>query len=206
MQTSYQGAKMTQIIEFARDELGVDLYPGQAQVLSDYTASGKRNLLLLAGRRGGKSLLSDVIACYDAAVEDYTGYLRPGEDRYILIVSVRDDSAKLHIRNIAKLLQHGKRTRALIEQIKEDRIILKNDVIILSLPASARATRGYTASSLICDEMAFFLDTAGNASAEAVFDALSPTVATFGEKARICITTSVAAKVGIVYDLSLIHI
>lgn len=192
---------MTQIIDFARDELGIDLYPGQAQVLSDYTASGKRNLLLLAGRRGGKSLISDVLACYDAAVEDYTGYLRPGEDRYILIVSVRDDSAKLHIRNIANLLQHGKRTRALIEQVKEDRIILKNGVIILSLPASARATRGYTASTLVCDEMAFFLDTTGNSSAEVVFDALSPTVATFGDKSRIVITTSVNAKAGLVYDL-----
>ena len=201
MQTSCQGAKMTQIIDFARDELGIDLYPGQAQVLSDYTASGKRNLLLLAGRRGGKSLISDVLACYDAAVEDYTGYLRPGEDRYILIVSVRDDSAKLHIRNIAKLLQHGRRTRALIEQIKEDQIILKNDVIILSLPASARAARGYTASTLILDEAAFFMDTFGNSSAEAIFTALSPTVATFGDKSRIVITTSVAAKVGLVYDL-----
>jgi len=192
---------MAQIIDFARNELGIDLYPGQAQVLEEYIASGKRNLLLLAGRRGGKSLLSDVIACYDAVVEDYSAHLRPGEDRYILIVSVRDDSAKLHIRNIAKLLQHGPRTRGLIEQVKEDRVILKNGVIILSLPASARAARGYTASTLICDEMAFFLDTAGNSSAEAIFDALGPTVATFGEKSRVVITTSVNAKVGLVYDL-----
>lgn len=192
---------MTQIIEFARDELGIDLYPGQAQVLSDYIQSQARNLLLLAGRRGGKSLISDVLACFDAVVEDYSGYLRPGEDRYILIVSVRDDSAKLHIRNIAKLLQHGKRTRALIEQVKEDQIILKNGVIILSLPASARAARGYTASTLILDEAAFFLDTFGNSSAEAIFTALAPTVATFGDKSRVVITTSVAAKVGLVYDL-----
>ena len=192
---------MAQIIDFARDELGITLYEGQAQVLADYYASGKNNWLLLSGRRGGKSLLSDVIACYEATVEDFSGYIRPGEDRYILIVSVRDENAKLHIRNIAKLLRHGKRTRELIEQIKEDQIILKNGVIILSLPASARAARGYTASTLILDEAAFFMDTFGNSSAEAIFTALSPTVATFGDKARVVITTSVNAKAGLVYEL-----
>ena len=195
------GKKMAQIIDFARDELGITLYEGQAQVLADYYASAKNNWLLLSGRRGGKSLLSDVIACYEATVEDFSSYLRPNEDRYILIVSVRDENAKLHIRNIAKLLRHGKRTRELIEQIKEDQIILKNGVIILSLPASARAARGYTASTLILDEAAFFMDTFGNSSAEAIFTALSPTVATFGDKARVVITTSVNAKVGLVYEL-----
>ena len=192
---------MAQIIDFARDELGITLYEGQAQVLADYYASAKNNWLLLSGRRGGKSLLSDVIACYEATVEDFSGYIRPGEDRYILIVSVRDENAKLHIRNIAKLLRHGKRTRELIDQIKEDQIILKNGVIILSLPASARAARGYTASTLILDEAAFFMDTFGNSSAEAIFTALSPTVATFGDKARVVITTSVNAKAGLVYEL-----
>ena len=61
---------MAQIIDFARDELGITLYEGQAQVLADYYASLKNNWLLLSGRRGGKSLLSDVIACYEATVED----------------------------------------------------------------------------------------------------------------------------------------
>jgi hypothetical protein len=201
MQNDRRGQKMAQIIDFARDELGITLYEGQAQVLADYYASGKNNWLLLSGRRGGKSLLSDVIACYEATVEDYSSYLRPNEDRYILIVSVRDENAKLHIRNIAKLLRLGKRTRELIDQIKEDQIILKNGVIILSLPASARAARGYTASTLILDEAAFFMDTFGNSSAEAIFTALSPTVATFGDKARVVITTSVNAKVGLVYEL-----
>lgn len=192
---------MAQIIDFAKDELGIALYPGQAQVIADYYESGKNNWLLLSGRRGGKSLLSDVIACYEATVEDFSGITREGEDRYILIVSVRDENAKLHIRNIAKLLRNGRRTRGLIKQVKEDQIILKNNVVILSLPASARAARGYTASTLILDEAAFFVDTFGNSSAEAIFTALSPTVATFGDKARVVITTSVNAKVGLVYEL-----
>jgi hypothetical protein len=191
---------MHPIIEFSQ-HLGVTLYPGQEAALTAYYESGKPNWLLLSGRRGGKSLLSDVIACYEATVPDYSAMTRPGEDRYILIVSVRDDSAKIHIRQIGKLLRHGKNTRALIDQIKEDRILLKNDTVILSLPASARAARGYTASTLILDEAAFFVDTLGNSSAEAIYQALSPTVATFGDAARIVITTSVNARSGLVYDL-----
>jgi hypothetical protein len=192
---------MHQIVNFARDTLGVTLHPGQAAALSEYYESGKQNWLLLAGRRSGKSLLSDVIACYEALIPDFEGMVRKGEDRYILLVSVRQDSAGLHIRNIHKLLKHRKEIGSMIERVAEDRIILSNGCVILSLPASARAARGYTASALVLDEAAFFVDTLGNSSAEAIYTALEPTTATFGDKARIVITTSVGAKTGLVYDL-----
>jgi hypothetical protein len=192
---------MHQIIDFARERLGVKLYPGQAEALNAYYESGRSNWLLLSGRRGGKSLISDIVASYEAIVPDLSQYVRPGEERYVLMVSVREDSAKLHIRQIARLLRHSKELASGIEAIKEDRIQLKNGVTILSLPASARATRGYTASALVMDEAAFFVDTLGNSSAEAIFTALSPTVATFGEQSRIVITTSVNTKAGLVYEI-----
>lgn len=192
---------MHKIVEFARDTLGVKLHPGQASNLSEYYESGKQNWLLLAGRRSGKSLLSDVIACYEALIPDFANMVRTNEERYILLVSVRQDSAQLHIRNITKLLKHRKEIGGMIEKVAEDRIILNNGVVILSLPASARAARGYTASALVLDEAAFFVDTLGNSSAEAIYTALEPTTATFGENARIVITTSVGAKTGLVYDL-----
>lgn len=192
---------MHPIIDFAENTLGVHLYPGQVEALNSYYESGKRNWLLLSGRRGGKSLLSDIIAIYEAVIPNLDQYLRPGEERYVLIISVREDSAKVHIRQITKLMRHDKNLGLMIQAVKEDRVELKNGVIILSLPASARATRGYTASALVMDEAAFFTDTLGNSSAEAIFTALSPTTATFGEDARLVITTSVGAKVGLVYDL-----
>lgn len=192
---------MHQIVDFAEKQLGVVLYPGQAQALSDYYASGRSNWLLLCGRRGGKSLLSDIVCCFEGVVPDFTGMVRPGEERYILLVSVREDSAKLHIRNIAKLLRHTPALSRMVVKVAEDRVILNNGCIILSLPASARAARGYTASALVMDEMSFYVDTLGNSSAEAIYEALSPTLATFGDKGRLVITTSVNAKSGLVYDL-----
>jgi len=190
-----------QIIDFAHDQLGITLYPGQVESLDAYYSGAKPNWLLLSGRRGGKSLLSDVIACYEALIPDMSQYTRPGEDRYILIVSVREDNAKVHIRQIVRMLRHTKAIGGMIKQVKQDRVILKNNTTIMSLPASARAGRGYGASLLLLDEAAFFVDTMGNSSAEVIFEALSPTVATFGEMARIIITTSVNAETGLVYEL-----
>jgi len=146
-------------------------------------------------------LLSDIIACHEAVVPDFADVLRPGEERFIIIVSVRLDSAVLHIRNIAKMLKHTKSLGRLIRKQKDDRIELANDVVIVSLPASGRAGRGYTASLVVFDELAHFMDSDGNASGDSVFDAFMPTLATFGERGRAVVTTTPAARQGIVYEL-----
>jgi len=192
---------MTQsIVEFA-DELGVKLYPGQAEALMDYYNSGRPNWLLLAGRRSGKSLISDVIACYEATVPDFANILRPSEERFILILSVRQDSANLHVENIYRLLKRSKALRSLVTGRARERVELANGVSIISLPASARSVRGYTASTVILDELAHFVDSDGNSSADSVFDAVTPVLATFGELGRLIITTTPQARMGIVYDL-----
>lgn len=192
---------MHQVVNFAQKTLGVKLYPGQAEALSNYYESGAQNWLLLAGRRSGKSLISDIVACYEALVPDFAGIVRPGEDRYILVIATRLDGARLHIRNIAKLLKHTRAFGSMIEKQTEDSLELKNGVVILALPCSARSGRGYTASTLIFDELAHFVDSMGNSSADGVFDALAPTVATFGEAGRMVITTTPASRTGIVFDL-----
>lgn len=192
---------MSKIIDFAQNVLGVRLFEGQAGVLADYYASRRPNWLLLAGRRSGKSLISDIIACYESVVPDFGDIVRPGEDRYVIVVSTRADNAALHIRNISSLLKHDRNVGKLITAVQSDRILLSNGVTILSLPASARAGRGYTASCVVLDELAHFVDSSGNASADQVFDAFSPTVATFGDLGRIVITTTPMSRTGIVFDL-----
>ncbi len=192
---------MTDVLTFAKKALGVTLYPGQAEALAAYYMSGKPGWLFLSGRRGGKSLLSDIVACYEAIVPDFSDYLRPGEERHVLITSVRQDNARLHIRTIERLLRHTREIGRLVTRELEDRIELANGVVILSMPASARAGRGFTASTVIHDELAHYVDGEGNSSADAVFDAYAPTSATFGDMARVIIPTTPAARSGIVYDL-----
>lgn len=190
---------MHQIINFAKGELGIKLHPGQARELSAYYESGLPDWLNLSGRRSGKSLLADVIACYEALVPDFSAYIRPEEPRHIIIVANRLDNARLHIDNISKML--SRRFKSKITNVTQDRIELSNGAVILCLPASARAGRGYTASCVIFDELAHFVDSDGNQSADAVYNAFSPTVATFGDAARIVITTTPFTRTGIVFGL-----
>jgi len=192
---------MHKIITFAAEELKVKLYPGQAAALDEYYTSNKPNWLFLAGRRGGKSLISDIIACYEGLVPDFGDVLREEEERFIILLSVRQDSANLHIENISRLIRKSKTFRGMILERTRERIRLANGVTILSLPASGRAVRGYTASTVILDELAHFVDTQGNQSADSVYDAISPVLATFGDKGRMIITTTPAARSGIVYEL-----
>lgn len=191
---------MHPIVDFANKVLGVKLYDGQARVISDYHNSGLPHWLLLAGRRSGKSLLADIEVLYDAVVEDHSASLRPDETRFILLMSTRNENASIHVKAISKLLKHSKDLRKMVVKETQDSIELSNGVQILSLPASARSTRGFTASLVVLDELSYFIDAGGNSSASEVFQAIEPTVSTF-ERGRIVITTSVASRTGVVYEL-----
>jgi hypothetical protein len=189
------------VVTFAELELGVKLYPGQADELRAYYASGKPNLLLLVGRRAGKSLLAAIVALYEAVVADFTGLLRQDEPRYVILVSVRQDNALAHLRTIKKLLSHKRELKRLIVGETRDSLTLANGVVIMCLPASARAVRGWAASTVLLDEACFFVDSDGNASADTIYSALEPTLAQFGDKGRTIITTSPSGPTGLVYDL-----
>lgn len=191
---------MHKIVEFA-GELGVRLYPAQAQAVSDYMESGRPHFLLIAGRRSGKSLLSDILVLWDACIGDYSRFLLPGEPRYIIIVSTRLDNAQLHVKQCARLLRHSPELRRMIVEENKDRLTLRNGVTVLSLPASARSIRGYGASLLVLDEAAFFVDVnESNMSADEILTAAEPTLAQF-DGGRVVITTSPSAPSGLVFDL-----
>jgi hypothetical protein len=64
-------------VEFARDVLNIGLYPLQAEAVMGMAAH--QLVTLACGRRGGKSLLSAVWACYDATMRDLRRHQRPGE-------------------------------------------------------------------------------------------------------------------------------
>ena len=76
---------MKTVTEFAKEVLGLDLYPLQQEVLE---AMASHQLVTLAvGRRGGKSLLAAVWGAYDASIRDLRQHQRKGEVRYVLLVA-----------------------------------------------------------------------------------------------------------------------
>ena len=70
---------MKDVVQFAKDVLGISLYPLQAEALM---AMATFQLVALAcGRRGGKSLLAAIWAVYDCTMRDLRQYQRRGETR-----------------------------------------------------------------------------------------------------------------------------
>ena len=155
------------VVQFARDVLGIGLYPLQAE--AGTSMAGHQLAVLACGRRGGKSLLSAV--CYDSALRD----LRPGEPRYILLVAGSLPQARALFRTISDMFRAPMLAPLVVGEPTQDEIRLVNGVILKVVPCSDRTTRGLPASTVIFEELASYTDTSGHQSGEidAVVDALS---------------------------------
>jgi len=186
---------MRGLVKFAREHLGVELYPGQVEVLDAWAASGKRKAVLCLGRRSGKGILSATAAIFNAVVPDYAGYLRPGEMRYILIVATKEAQAREHVRVIKELLANAADPdlRTLVDHnaSTSDEVIFRNGVVVRAMPCSSRSVRGLAASLVIFDEYAHFqTDTEGYQAARTVWRALVPSIAQFKRLGFVMVTST----------------
>ena len=172
-----------QIVEFARSELGLELSPAQVEMLATFEAGEYSQAVWQCGRRGGKSLLADVIALYDATCrDDLRRMLRPGEPRVAAIIAPKLDQAEAHIRNCVGLLKHSKTLRGLALPATSDTLPFKNGSEIRAFPCSARSIRGGAWSSVILDELGHFITTEdGNAAGDRILEAAVPSLAQFAE-------------------------
>jgi hypothetical protein len=73
-------------------------------------------------------------------------------------------------------------------------------IVVWSIPNSARSSRSKTAIVVVLDELAHFIQTGGNRSDREVFNALTPSVKTFGDDGKIIIITSPRQKSGVAYE------
>lgn len=197
---------MKGLVRFARETLGVELYPGQIQVLAEWAASGKRKAVLALGRRSGKGLMAAVAAIHNAVVPDYSGFLRPGETRFIVVVAVRQEQARESIRVIRELLRAApdKDLRQLVDESRStaDEVVFKTGVVVRAMPCSSRSTRGLAISLLILDEAAHLSTVEeGFAAGAQVYRALLPSTAQFGEVGYVMATSSPLWCDGIFWEL-----
>ena len=94
---------MKTVINFAREVLGINLFPLQAEAL---TGIATHQLSVLpCGRRGGKSLMTAIWAVYDATIRDLKIYQRAGEPRYILVVAGSLTQARALFRTIVDMFR-----------------------------------------------------------------------------------------------------
>lgn len=193
------------IVQFCEDPnlLNIKLWDKQKEILTQFWSGDYRLGVWALGRRSGKTLLSAVSAVYAACVmaDQYQQKLRKGENFYIISVANALDQAKLALNNVRDLIESSPILKGLITRSTSDQMELSNGAIFRALPSSSRTGRGMACAFLIMDEAAHFLDTDGNSAGDQLYQALSPSVAQFGELGKILLLSSPWIQNGIFWDL-----
>jgi hypothetical protein len=167
--------------------------------------SGFLEAWLVIGRRGGKSFILALIACYLACFRDWKPYLAPGERGVIPIIAADRKQARTIFRYARALLTHVPALAKLVERADNDTITLTNGISIEIMTASYRSTRGYTIIAALCDEIAFWRteETAANPDVE-ILDAVRPAMATI-PGAMLLVASSPYAKRGALFEADRKH-
>ncbi len=153
---------------------------------------------LVCGRRGGKSRVLALIACFLACFRDYEPYLAPGEVATVAIIAADRRQARAIFRFISGMLSATKLLKAMMEESTADTITLQNRVVIEIATASFRVTRGYTFAAVLADETAFWrTEDSANPDAE-IFRALRPGLSTI-PGAILLNASSPYRKAGVLY-------
>ena len=133
---------------------------------------------LIIGRRGGKSRILALIACYLATFFDYEPYLAAGEIGTIAVIAADRKQARSIFRYVNGFLNASGWLAPMIQDATNDTVTLKNRIAIEIHTASYRVTRGYSLVAALCDETAFWRDEAYANPDTEIFRALRPGLAT----------------------------
>lgn len=188
-------------------------------------------LVLVCGRRSGKTFIASVISAYEAyklilKVDPQKYYKLPqGEEIRIINVASTTDQALILAKATQNRILNSKWFKPYVESKNQSEIRLRTkhdlnlytdeikrhgrpldahvSIKIQALPCTARGIRGGSIIVGILDEIAHFIDNEGNRSGDQIYEALTPSVATFGLDGKIVCISSPYIKSGIFYDLYL---
>jgi hypothetical protein len=158
------------------------------RTLERFYLSGKRQLVLRVGRRGGKSSTLCRVAVVEALFGTHA--IPPGDVGVVPIVSTSRDEAAARLRTIEAILTAlevpHRKTGEAIELEREDGA----PVAFKVYAASIAGVSGFTAICAICDEVAKWQDRdTGSNPATEVLASLRPTMAT-QPNARLFLSSS----------------
>ena len=151
-----------------------------------------RELWMVVGRRGGKSLIAALLAVFCACFRVYQ--LAPGERGVFMVIAADRRQARVVKRYISGLLHAVPMLAALVAKETKESIQLTNGIDIEIHTSSFRAVRGYTVVGAICDEIAFWPnDDAADPDVE-VLNALRPAMATIANALLVVISSPYARR------------
>ena len=139
-------------------------------------------LMVIAGRRSGKTRAIGTLAAYLAGCVDHRGVLGPGERGVLPIMAASTLQAVQCYNFVRGIFTNIPRFAALVGNMTGDCISLKNRIDIQIRPASFRTIRGITAIAAIAEECSMWQsDEFGSRNADKeILDAIRPSLATTG--------------------------
>jgi len=167
------------IVAFVCDVLGMTPRPAQAALLSELYADAIRTGVLRLGRRSGKDRIASWVATYEATAnaDCHTAHVPPSELVGIAIVANSQRQARIIHRWCRDYLRREGLSH-LIARDTDDELELANGMVIVTMPCTARSTRGYAIAVVIFDEAAWYVDTDGSPlSGDELWQALVPSTA-----------------------------
>jgi len=176
---------MQDLKKFCKD-LGVELYPKQLEILTNFYGNKNfRELLAILGRRSGKDTLGVVMALKEVDFllnlkDPYAYYkLAPGRPIYILLVSCSSIQASIFFTELKCRINNSKYFKEKIDKVDEDRIHFKisgkkdRSIVIMSGHSNSEGLLGKRIFALILNEAASFK------AADRIYSALGPATADF---------------------------
>jgi hypothetical protein len=160
-----------------------------------------RRLVIVAGRRSGKSRISAALAIYIALLCDHRANLSVGEKGVMLVIAQNTEQARVVFDYCVGLLNSTPMLRREVASITKEVIAFKNGIEIQIRPSSFRGLRGLTLIGVIADEAAFWFTEESNSlnSDQEIINAVQPALAT--TKGMMIIISSPYARRGIVWKL-----
>lgn len=165
--------------------LGFPLLPDQRRRL-ELVEAGPRQHVWAVGRRGLKTTSAALVGLWSCLLRpELLERLRPGERGYAVGVATNLRQARLMVAAARSIVERSPLLASLVESATDDEILFANGTAFAAFPCTGRGGRGWPIFCLLLDELAHFVDSDGNSSAESVVRALVPATAQFGNAARI---------------------
>jgi hypothetical protein len=135
-----------------QDELG---YPLRApEVPIPYLAKEYREAWMVVGRRGSKTdKFGATLVAYEAALGGHEEFLSPAQPGLVFLISQDLRAARYALNFIRGALESSDLMTKSIKQVTADRIDLKNNITIASIPATLKSVRGYSSPISVLDEV-----------------------------------------------------
>jgi hypothetical protein len=187
--------------------MGEPLTPGELKIFQTFTGgrtqappSRVEEAAFVIGRRGGKDRAASVLACYLAALVDWSPVLVRGERGLVLCIGPDQRQAKITRDYIEGAFDHSPIMATMVTGRTADSIELSNRISIEVRAASFRRLRGITAVAVIATEAAFWQTDEGGLNPDSeILNAVRPSLATTG--GPLIIISSPYARRGEVWEL-----